>query len=165
MRKLLVIATIAMIGVLLVPSAIALADQNYHTERLSLNVVDDGHSLRNGMVVNIHPNGPNNGAIELYKLNGANPNTDYEVWWEIDGMGEIPTNAWAYPDDPNPNEIDASPVVVHTNKKGNGHVSYKITRDYQVAMGFVGFDGMVKWLFKADGVTAFETDWTHVTVD
>lgn len=60
---------------------------------------------------------------------------------------------------------ESSPIVVHKYKKGNGQSKYIISRDYQETMGLVGIDGLVRWLFKADGITAFETDWTHVTVD
>ena len=152
MRRIIVLVTVMLAALMLIPSTVALADQSYHTERLSLSVTEDGlaagHTLRNGMVVNIHPNGPVNGAIEQYVLNGAMPDTDYEVCWKIVGMeNELPT------------------MVVHTDKNGNGRLTYKISREYQVNNGFVGFDGEVKWLFKAGDMTAFETNWTHVVVD
>ena len=148
-----------LIGLLLIPSAVALADQSYHTERLSLTLTPAGeaagHTLRNGMVVNIHPNGPVNGAIENYVLNGAKPNTEYQVYWNITGMGKVPTNVGSSP----------SPIVVQTDSRGNGHFTYKISRAYQEEMGFVGFDGTLRWEFEAGGVTVFQTDWTHVVVD
>lgn len=160
-----------LIGLLLIPSAVALADQSYHTERLSLTLTPAGgvagHTLRNGMVVNIHPNGPVNGAIENYVLNGAKPNTEYQVSWNISEIAGEPV-------DP-PLEVPTG-MVVQTDKKGNGHCTFKISYDQQTTMGFHGFDGQVTWLFVVEGgtiedgigpgdVIAFQTEPTHVIVD
>lgn len=106
-----------------------LADQSYYTERLPLLAVAD-HPLRNGMVVNIHPNGPVNGALEEYVLNGAKPNTEYGVWWEVDGIGELPTNLRG----------DPSPLAVTTDNQGNVRHTYHISRGWQEAMGFTNVD-------------------------
>ena len=55
MKKVVGLTIAMLIGLLLVPSAVALADQSYHTERLPLTVTDEGaaagYVLRNGMVV------------------------------------------------------------------------------------------------------------------
>ena len=50
-------------------STMVFADQAYHSERLDLSVTEDGVAaghpeLQRGQVVNIHPNGPVNGAHE-----------------------------------------------------------------------------------------------------
>ena len=155
MKRILVLTVVMLIGLLLIPSAVALADQSYHTERFPLTITSGGagHPLRNGMVVNIHPNGPTNGAIEKYILNGAQPGSTYEVWWDIDG------------------EIDGQPIivamptgiVVETDSRGNGQGILILSLTNQA--GFRGFDGNVTWLFKANGITAFQTDWAHVVVD
>src|SRR5512138_2002527 len=54
------------------------ADGVYHTERLNLLPVV-GAPLRSGYVINIHTNGLNIYAREMYELNGASANTTYQV--------------------------------------------------------------------------------------
>ena len=61
------------------------ADSVYHTERLILEPVGD--ATGSGFVVNIHPNGPVVFAQERYALRGAEPNTSYTVWLQIDATG------------------------------------------------------------------------------
>lgn len=156
MKKIIVIAlTIATL--LVIGSQTVLADQSYHTERIDLSVTDEGaaagHSLRNGQVVNIHPNGPVNGAIELYVLNDALPETEYEVWWDI-GI-ELPTNLGG----------DPSPLVITTDKNGNGKCVYQIPRQWQIDMGFTDVDFTVRWIFKSGGIIVFATEWVDVHVD
>jgi hypothetical protein len=57
----------------------ASADAVYHTERVELEPVG-GATLRSGSVVNIHVNGPELYAKEVYQLNGAAANTSYQVF-------------------------------------------------------------------------------------
>ena len=71
---------------LMVPASAApvLADQSFHTMRLPLSLTAAGEAagqptLRAGQVVDIHANGPTVYAIEQYLLNGAEPNTEYQV--------------------------------------------------------------------------------------
>ena len=56
----------------------ALADGTYHSGHYALAPLA-GAPLRSGFVENIHPNGPNIYAHEQYVVNGAQPNTDYQV--------------------------------------------------------------------------------------
>jgi hypothetical protein len=56
----------------------ALGDAVYHSGHLALTPVGDA-PLRSGFVENIHANGPNVYAHEVYVLNGALPNTTYSV--------------------------------------------------------------------------------------
>jgi hypothetical protein len=58
------------------------ADSVYHSERVELRPV--GGASGSGMVVNIHPNGPQIFAQERYSLLGAAPNTSYTVWLVVD---------------------------------------------------------------------------------
>ena len=58
------------------------ADAVYHTERLALEPV--GGAAGSGMVVNIHPNGPEVFAAERYALRGAEPNASYTVSLIVD---------------------------------------------------------------------------------
>lgn len=56
----------------------ALADSVYHSEHVTLAPVGDA-SLRTGFVENVHANGPRIFATERYVLNGATPNTMFDV--------------------------------------------------------------------------------------
>ena len=64
--------------VILATGGAAAADGVYHSERLSFSGGAD--PAFHGQVVNIHPNGPVNGALERYQVVRAEPSTDYEVW-------------------------------------------------------------------------------------
>jgi hypothetical protein len=128
-RILVLISVLAVIGLLIIPSGVAFADQTYHTERLPLHSVDPDYPLRNGMVVNIHANGPNNAAIEHYMLNGAKPNTTYEicrVWAEDLYLGD-PYPPGTYLPAGWPTDTGYS---IQTDKNGNGHCQIKLTPEY-----------------------------------
>ena len=80
------IISLVLVGTLalLMPTSIIFADQVFHSERLPLFLTQDGADaghpqLRSGHVVDIHPNGPVNGAHERYMVNGAKPNHNYQV--------------------------------------------------------------------------------------
>jgi hypothetical protein len=60
------------------------ADQVFHTTRLNFVLTAGGAAagypqLMVGQVIDIHPSGPTNGAIEVYMINGAKPDTTYQV--------------------------------------------------------------------------------------
>jgi hypothetical protein len=57
---------------------LAPADAVYHSQHIGLNPIG-GASLRSGFVENIHTDGPQVYAHELYVLNGAEPDTTYQV--------------------------------------------------------------------------------------
>ena len=69
------------LGLLVAGTAPVRADAVYHTERLTLNAV--GGASGTGMVVNVHPNGPNRYAIENYQLRDADPGATYQVWLNL----------------------------------------------------------------------------------
>ncbi len=132
------------------------ADQVYHSERLDLAVTEDGAAaghpeLRKGQVVNIHPNGPVNGAHERYMIVGAMPNTSYQVEIQVfescggDFMFPIPT------------------VTVDTDKHGKGRA--KATFSAEDLAGFSGLTIGAQWHLIADGVAAYATECTTVTID
>lgn len=78
MRQILVFIAIAVLAAAFV--SIAAADRVYHTEHLEL--VGVGGAPGGGMVVNIHPNGPNVYAHEIYTLRHAVPGT-YQVFLNV----------------------------------------------------------------------------------
>lgn len=146
----------AMIGLILSNSP-ALADQLFHTERLPLRLTEAGAAaghpeLRSGHVVDIHPNGPVNGALERYMINGAKPNHDYTVFLRLfvgdcDGLGPI----------------DLPTVVLGTNKRGNAHG--KITFPVETVLPEPIFFGIFWELVDEEGVAAYDTDCIQVGLD
>src|SRR2546428_11755446 len=74
---------LGLLGLLLmVAGGVARADQTYHTHHYALSPIGDA-SLRSGFVENIHANGPNVYAHEIYQLNGAGANSSYQVMLSI----------------------------------------------------------------------------------
>ncbi len=69
------LAAVAICSVWVTPAG---ADSAYHTGHIAFSAVD-GAPLRSGFVQNIHANGPNVYAHEIYQLNGAEPDTSYDV--------------------------------------------------------------------------------------
>jgi hypothetical protein len=76
-RRILVLA-VASTAALLALATSALADRVFHTLKAPLSPVG-GAPLRSGWVSDSHANGPIIGAHEEYHLNGASPNTTYQV--------------------------------------------------------------------------------------
>ncbi len=88
MRQINLTVFVGAFALLLTLSTSVVADQVYHSERLPFTLTDAGAfvghpELRSGQVVNIHPNGPVNGALERYMINGAKPNTSYQVVLQV----------------------------------------------------------------------------------
>ena len=76
MKALRRVSILAMVAIL-ATGGVAAANGTYHSERLSFSGGSD--PAFHGQVVNIHANGPVNGALERYQVVGAAPSTDYEV--------------------------------------------------------------------------------------
>jgi hypothetical protein len=74
-----VAAAVLSIGLMVAP---ALADAGYHSSHIEL-FPTGGTPLRSGFVENIHVNGPEVFAREVYVLNGAQPETTYQVTLNI----------------------------------------------------------------------------------
>ena len=154
------ILVVPILLVLLVPVSV-LADQAYHSERLDFTLTANGDAnghpaLRHGQVVNIHPNGPVNGAFERYMVSGAKSDTSYtvrlDVFGFVDGFGcdgtldlQIPTGA------------------LETNSRGSGHhQAFFSPTDLE---GFSGRTLGVIWNLEAGGVDAYATQCTTVVID
>lgn len=134
------------------------ADQDFHTARLPFVLTPEGElaghpELRSGHVVDIHANGPQIGALERYMINGAKPNTRYQVVllvFEDDCGGDflfpIPT------------------VILATNKHGNAHGKVVFTPEDLAGVSNSSFG--IQWTLEdEDGVVAYETECILVTVD
>jgi hypothetical protein len=131
------------VSILLVGYGTAQADSAYHTERLELTSV--GAETGSGQVVNIHANGPVVGALERYQIKKAMPNSSYEVWLVVGGADFIVTTS------------------IETDARGNGHGSARFSAEELEP--FSGAVLPVKWELRLDGVVAYETTTTIVTID
>lgn len=113
-KTLALILTAVLIALLIIPAGTALADQAFHTVSLPLSLTTagalDGHTLRNGMVIRTHANGPINYAIGSYILNGAKPDTTYDICWEFAEFGWFRVYEGHF---------------IQTDKNGNGNLHWK----------------------------------------
>lgn len=143
----------------LLGAAPAVADRTYHSERLDLVLTDAGDEaghpeLRSGHVVNIHPNGPVNGALERYLINGAQANTEYQVVIEA-------YDSLACAGEPS---LEIPTALLTTNRQGNAHGRARFSR--AELDPFSGATIGVRWtLISDDDVTAYETECTVVSID
>jgi hypothetical protein len=147
-------AVVATLAMLIVGGGAVSADQVYHSERLPLMATGlEGHpDLRSGHVVNIHPNGPVNGALERYMVNGAAADTSYDVVIVVytdatctDVFMLLPTTS------------------VQTDALGIGHGQAKFTADD--LLPFSGAQLFVHWELRVGEAAAYETDCTEVNID
>lgn len=151
----------ALFGALVLAGAyvsVVFADQVYHTERLEFaltaaGATDSHPELRHGDVVNIHPNGPVNGALERYMINGAKPDTSYDVVLDVfsGGCGGGPL-------------FTVTTTTLQTNGAGNAHgQGFFAPEDLAPLSGAtVG----AQWTLRAaDGVDAYQTPCTIVNID
>jgi len=126
----------------------AMADRVYHTEHLQLSGVDGAPG--GGMVVNIHANGPNVYAHEIYVLRHAVPGT-YQVQLTLFATSSDCTGPSA-----------AIPTaMLSTNAGGNGRADVKFTP------GDVGElrGATVSIYWSLTGPATYVTDCTVVTLD
>ena len=140
------ISILMMIAILATGGAAA-ADGVYHSERLSF--AGGADPAFHGQVVNIHPNGPVNGALERYQVVRAEPSTDYEVWIQ-------------FCEDADFTDFTQT-AVLSTDLRGNGHASAGFS-----AADLVPFSGatvMIRWVLRVDAVDVYATPCTTVTID
>ena len=117
----------------------------YHTERLQFVRSDaDFH----GQVINIHPNGPVNGALERYQIVGAAPQATYNVWIQFCGKTF---------------EDFMRTTGIVTNRQGAGHARARFTAAQLEP--FSGVTVSIRWVLKSDGAIAYTTACTTVTID
>jgi hypothetical protein len=130
----------------------AFGDRVYHSEHLALTPVG-GAPLRSGFVENIHPNGPVVFAHEIYALNGAEPNTTYQVTLFI--FSETTC-------DPGSLIAEIPTAQLETNRSGNGVADFFIGPD---AIGNLhGSTVGVSWTVTS-ATSSYETSCTTVTLD
>jgi hypothetical protein len=146
MRHILILAATAVLAAAFAGSATA--DRVYHTERLELNGVSGAPG--GGMVVNVHPNGPNVYAHEIYTLSHAVPG-EYQVFLNLfltslnctGATGALPT------------------ATLTTNAAGNGRADVKFTPEDAAAIRNMTFS--ISWTVV--GPATYVTACTVVTLD
>jgi len=154
MRSPFAIAAAALtLGLFTVPALApaAFADQTQHSIHASLKL----GTAAVGFVEDIHAEGPNIYAQEIYQLNGAKPSTTYQVT----------LNIWKGTD------CTSSPALqaitdnnLTTNTAGNGKGQATFTLSAASATGLRNGTRGVIWTVSGSGVT-YQTDCTAVTLD
>lgn len=146
MRQILVVIATAVLAATF--AGTAAADRVYHTERLELSGV--GGAPGGGMVVNIHPNGPNVYAHEIYTLRHAVPGT-YQVFLNL------------FPTSLNCTGLSAAlpTATITTNAIGNGWADVKFTPEDVGALRGKTFS--ISW--SVVGPATYVTACTVVTLD
>ncbi len=115
MRRVLV--GLVLLGFAVMAGAVsARADAVYHSQHVALSPVG-GAPLRSGFVENIHADGPNVYAHEQYVVNGAEPDTTYQVVLMI---FPLDTTCSSSP-------IMIPTAVITTNTAGNGSAYHVFT--------------------------------------
>jgi hypothetical protein len=149
--RLLLAAALAVTAVA-VAVPLAAADAVYHSQHIALNPIGSA-SLRSGFVENIHADGPQVYAHELYVLNGAEPDTTYQVTLLL------------YPFDPSCLS-SATPIptaTFQTNSAGDG-VGQFVFRPKDVPEALRGATQGIRWEVTS-GTSAYSTDCSSVTLD
>lgn len=146
MRQILVLMASAVVAAAFVGTAAA--DRVYHTERLELSGV--GGAPGGGMVVNIHPNGPNVYAHEIYTLRQAVPGT-YQV-----SLNVFPTSLNC-----TGTSLAIPTATLVTNGGGTGRADVKFTPEDVAALRGMTFS--ISWT--VDGPATYQTACTVVILD
>jgi len=149
MRQLLCLAAV-ILGATALAGAAA-ADAVYHTERLELRGLL-GTEPGGGMVVNIHPNGSQVYAHEIYTLRGARAGT-YQVFLNV-----FPTSLNCTVTG---STFALQTATLETNAVGNGRAEVKFTPE-DVA-GLRGMTFSISWT--VTGPATYVTDCTVVVLD
>lgn len=150
--KLLIVLAGALLAGLAAVSAVQ-ADAVYHSDHIRLMPVDSA-PLRSGFVENIHTSGPINYAHEVYALNGAEPNTTYEVH----------LFAYAFDPDCSGEPMDFGGEELTTNRAGNG-VAQRLFLPADLVPEFRNATHGIIWEVQLNGETMYATDCTPVTLD
>ena len=158
MRQIIILVLVGTLALVLTPPTAVSADQVFHSKRLSFSLTAAGEvaghpEVRSAHVVDIHPNGPVNGAFERYLINGAASETSYRVILQVFNGGC--EGEFLFP---------LQTTTLTTNAQGNAHGKVAFTP--QDLAPFSGLVFGVQWtLVDEDGVRAYETPCIVVAVD
>lgn len=148
-KSLCISAAVAATALLVVPWAAA--DQVFHTSHAAVRAVA-GAPLRSGFVNDIHTNGVVNSAHEEYHLNGAQPNTTYQVQLVVFGTQTCAGAPF----------LTLPTAQLTTNGAGNGNADFTFpagpANNPPLQVGIV-------WQFLANGVPVYTTGCVPVSID
>lgn len=150
-----VIALALAIALVLATAASTVADQTHHTTRSEFHAVGDA-PLKSGFILNIHANGPNVFAHEVYSLNGAIPNTTFQlvahVYLDDLSCGGAPS---------------VSLPIGEITTSGAGNVTDDIVLSLEAAnaLGFRNVTGADLWQVLLDGEVVYQSECTLATAD
>jgi hypothetical protein len=141
--------------VILMAAAPAAADQAHHTTRSTFHAVGDA-PLRSGFIANIHANGPNVFAHEVYTLNGAMPNTTFQV------VAHVYFDDLSCGGDPN---VSLPVGDLTTNRAGNATGDIVLSLEAANALGFRNGTGADRWEILLDGEVIYQSDCVLAIAD
>jgi hypothetical protein len=146
--QMLVLAT----AVVALAAPVARADSVYHSAHVPFAVVGDA-PLRSGFVENIHANGPVIFAHEQYVVNGAEPNTAYDVVLLVfpgdTGCASAP--------------VEIGTATIMTNGAGNGTAFHVFAPSDADGLHGLTVGGM--WELRSGGVTEYATACGTIVLD
>jgi len=142
----------AALALVLASSAAVRADQVYHTERLLLEPIDGAAGT--GMVVNVHPNGPERYAIERYQLSHAEQNAVYQVWLHL-YLGAADCSAAP--------AVSLPTAQIATNVAGTGAGQLVLSPDEVAPLRGMSFP--INWTTTLGTTTTHATPCAIVTLD
>jgi hypothetical protein len=151
-RIVAVVAAVALCVGLTVPAA--LADEVYHSSHIAL-FPTAGTPLRSGFVENIHVNGPNIFAHEIYVFNGAQPETTYQVALNIFAFDPACTGTAAV----------VPTASITTNVAGNGRADAVLRPSDVPTMLRDATHGVIWTVSDSSGVIVFSSGCEVVTLD
>lgn len=130
------------------------ADSTFHTQQIPLLAVGTA-PLHSGFVVDIHTNGRVNYALERYVLNGAQPDTTYQVWTRL-----------SFDSSCSPVAASLLDATFTTNPAGNGEAGSVLTVPTILSFGLpLPTTVYVEWNVMQGGVLAYQTTCTPVALD
>jgi hypothetical protein len=150
MRPKLLFVLVAVVGAAAVLVPAATADRVFHTLHAELHSVG-GAPLTSGFVNDVHTNGVVNGAHEIYQLNGASPNTTYQVTILFYAVDPTCTSA--------PTPIPTATLT--TNGAGNGTARFTFAAGPPSTLPTSG----IRWQLSTAAGVAYETDCAPLDLD
>ena len=133
----------------------ATADQFFHTSHAALTPIGSA-PLRSGFVNDIHTQGATIAAQERYQLNGAMPNTTYDVALHVSFVDPTCTVTGILPT-----------ATFTTNASGNGEAGFTFyqTGPWPPPTPPTVVTIYIRWVVSSGGVPQYQTDCIAVALD
>ena len=145
--------TFSLAGMVALAGALsARADAVYHSQHVALSPTG-GAPLRSGFVENIHADGPNVYAHEQYFVNGAEPDTTYQVVLMIFPLDTTCSSS----------SITIPTALIATNAAGNGSADHVFTPADADGLRGLTVGGM--WLLMKGNTVVYATSCATIHLD